>query len=55
MEVEFVLLQFIEAYEGNMERFAAAYAPVTEGLPLKQVVRACLQYFIEHPDVIYMA
>jgi len=55
MEVEFVLLQSIEAYEGNTEKLAATYASATEGLPLEQVVRACLQYFTGHPDVIYMA
>jgi len=55
MEVEFVLLQFINAYEGDMQKFAKDYDSTVKDITLETVVRACLQHFIDYPDVIYMA
>lgn len=59
MDAAFVLLDFINAYEGDFAEFARAYEPVLKeagnGEDLSTLVRACLCYFIEFPDVVYMA
>ena len=58
IRVEYVLLDFVSAYEGDFEKFALDYAPVLqevdERIQLDRALRACIHYFIEHPDVLYM-
>ena len=54
MEVDFVLIQFISAYDGDMNKFTLAYPGIIDSnISMERIVRACVQHFIKFPDTVY--
>jgi len=52
LSVTFILLQFIDAYEGDKDKWAMDYKDAFPKVTALAALQACLYYFLDYPNVV---